>query len=79
MWFVYIIKSKRCKFKYVGCTSEVYKRVEEHNEGLCRSTKAYRPFELVAYVAVRGKFKALDLEKYLKTGSGTTFIKKHIL
>lgn len=64
---------------YVGYTSNVEKRLNEHNEGLNKSTKAYRPFKLDAYIAVQTKEKAKDLEKYFKTGSGIAFARKRII
>ena len=50
-----------------------------HNAGRVRSTKAYRPLILVAYVAVSTERKARQLEKYLKTGSGKAVLKKRVL
>ena len=29
------------------------------------------------YIALQDKYKAFELEKYLKSGSGRAFIKKH--
>lgn len=53
--------------------------MKEHEEGLVQSTKAYRPLELVAYIAVGSQTKALELETYFKKGSGKAILKKRIL
>jgi predicted GIY-YIG superfamily endonuclease len=37
--------------------------------GKVRSTKNHRPFRLASYIAVETKEIALDLERYLKSGS----------
>jgi len=36
------------------------------------------PLELDFYFAIKDKYKAFRLEKYLKSGSGRAFIKKHL-
>lgn len=79
MWYVYVIKSTKCKYKYVGATNDLERRVEKHNKGICKATKSYRPFELAAYLVVKSKDKAIKLERYLKTGSGAAFLEKRIL
>ena len=79
MWYVYIIESIEQDFLYVGRTWNVEKRLVEHNDRLVQSTKHYAPFELNAYVAVKTKQRAIELEKYFKTGSGKAVLKKRIL
>ncbi|HSR18788.1 MAG TPA: GIY-YIG nuclease family protein [Ignavibacteriaceae bacterium] len=79
MWYVYIIKSLTENFIYIGSTNSIERRLNEHNCGLCLSTKHYKPFELEAFIAVKAESKAKELEKYLKTGSGRAILKKRIL
>jgi putative endonuclease len=79
MWYVYIIKSVKSNFIYIGSTNKLKRRIEEHNLGLSHSTAHYRPFDLEAYVAVKTEQKARTLEKYFKTGSGKAILKKRIL
>ncbi len=79
MWFVYILKSINHSFTYIGFTNDLERRLDEHNQGLTQSTKHYAPFVLDAYLAVKTKAKAIELEKYFKTGSGKAVLKKRIL
>jgi predicted GIY-YIG superfamily endonuclease len=79
MWYVYIIKSNKFTYKYIGSTNNLYRRLTQHNNGECEASKPYKPFELIAYIAVKSKDKAIKLEKYLKTGSGAVFLEKRIL
>ena len=79
MWFVYFLQSVNHVFLYIGHTSDLEKRLREHNDGLNQSTKHYRPFELVGYVAVTTEANAIALEKYFKTGSGKAILKKRII
>ena len=64
---------------YVGSTHDLKRRLAEHDEGSSLSTKSYRLFKLVAYVAVENAGRARNLDKYFKTGSGKAVLKKRIL
>ena len=79
MWYVYILKSKLDGQYYVGSTVDLKRRIEEHNDGQCSSTRGRRPLELEAYIAVKEEAIARALEKYLKTGSGIATLRKRIL
>ena len=63
---------------YVGFSSNLKKRVEEHQKGLVEITKSRRPFELVYYEACCDKKKAVAREKSLKTGFGRSYLKRRI-
>ena len=77
-WYVYVLRSLKREFIYIGSTNDLRGRLYEHNTGLVQSKKAYRPFEVAAYVAVGTERKARELEKYFKTGSGKAILKKRI-
>lgn len=79
MWFVYFIESKTKQFLYIGATNDLQRRIEQHNSGNVQSTKLYRPFELIGYIALPTAIQARTLESYLKTGSGRAILKKRIL
>ena len=64
---------------YVGSTNDIGRRLIEHNSGKVDSTKCRTPLSLEAYFAIREKTKAIELEQYLKTGSGRAFLHKRIL
>ncbi len=78
-YYVYILKSKNHDRLYIGCTSDLIKRFNEHNSGKCFSTKSYLPVEIVYYEAYLSKTDAFDREKKLKHfGSGVAKLKKRI-
>jgi len=78
MWYVYILRSQKDGKFYVGSTSDLIRRLREHNEGSCESTRHRRPIELEAYIAVRQEDIARNLEACLKTGSGIATLRKRI-
>ena len=78
-WFVYVLVSRRRKWIYVGMTKDLVRRMNEHEQGLVQSTSYYRPLRLAAYIGVETEQKAVQLERYLKKGSGKAFLKKRIL
>lgn len=76
MYFVYIIRSSLTGKNYTGLTSNIERRLKEHNEGKTRSTKHGKPWELVYKEELPSLLKARQREKYLKSGSGREYIKK---
>ena len=77
MFFVYVLQSINFPERfYVGCTSDLQRRLKEHNKGNSVHTNKFKPWCLRAYVAFDGEEKAEKFEKFLKTGNGRNFQKK---
>ena len=71
MYCVYLIRSKINSEKtYIGFTSDLGQRLQEHNSGKSFHTADFKPWHLVAYFCFDTKEKAIEFEKYLKSGSG---------
>jgi putative endonuclease len=66
MFYIYLIQSERFGRFYIGITADVQKRLEEHNRGFVRSTKAYRPYRLVHVKVFQNKTAARKREIALK-------------
>lgn len=78
MHYVYIIISESFPGqKYIGRTQDFRSRVEKHNNGASLHTAKFRPWKLDAYCAFSEKTKAIRFERYLKSGSGRAFAKRH--
>ena len=75
MYYVYILKSENHWRFYVGMTSNIEKRVKEHNNGYTKSTKGYRPWKLFFYEEFETRIEARKREKYYKSGIGKEKIK----
>lgn len=78
MFYVYILKLFNNSF-YIGYSSNLKQRIEEHNYGSVESTKNLRPVKLVYYSAFSSQKKATAFEKYLKTSSGFAFRNKRLI
>ena len=77
MYYVYLIRSIAFfKQIYTGFTSNLKERIKAHNAGKSVHTAKYKPYELEVYLGFKSKQKAIDFEKYLKSGSGRAFAKK---
>lgn len=78
MWYVYILLCSD-KRTYIGCTDDLKDRKTRHEKGQIPATKERLPVELISYFAFSNKYTAFAFEKYLKSGSGRAFLKKHKL
>ena len=80
MYIVYILQSKKESARlYKGFTTNLKDRLERHNLGNVYHTAKYKPWKLIFYACFQTKKKALDFENYLKTGSGTAFMRKRLI
>jgi len=76
--FVYILGSDSDPDRhYVGRTSNVDGRLVWHNEGPCGYTKNHRPWSVIVSLEFPDESHAARFERYLKTGSGRAFAKRH--
>lgn len=78
MYYSYVLISRKDGKFYIGCTSDLKRRFEEHNAGLNKSTKFRRPFEIVFYEAFVSKKDAEVAEKFWKSGYGREVLKDKI-
>jgi predicted GIY-YIG superfamily endonuclease len=76
--YVYILRSlARSDQRYVGATHDLRDRLDRHNRGEVAHTSKYKPWRVETYVAFDDEARAFAFEKYLKSGSGRAFAKKH--
>lgn len=78
MFYNYVLQSKKNNKLYIGYTTDLRKRLKEHNQGLNESTKPYRPWELIYYEACLNEKDAKRREKYLKTTQGQRLLKSRL-
>lgn len=76
--FVYVLQSDSDPDRhYTGVTGHVEDRLEWHNRGPSGDTLEHRPWSLVVVIEFQTERQALRFERYLKSGSGRAFAKRH--
>jgi len=75
-YYVYVLQSMKKGNLYIGYTTELKKRLEEHNRGTVFSTKPYKPWNLIHFEGYRNNEDAQRREKYLKTSQGARLLKR---
>ena len=76
--FVYILTSTtKAATYYVGVTSDMPARLAAHNAGLNAHTAEHRPWRTLVVIEFDEEGPALKFEKYLKSGSGREFARRH--
>ena len=78
MFYVYILQSsgERERF-YQGVTRDLKARLDLHNAGHVSHTSKFKPWTIKNYFAFEDEQKAYAFERYLKSGSGRAFAKRH--
>lgn len=80
MYVVYAIYNRLLDKVYIGQTSDIYKRIKEHNlHTFAGFTSRFEgKWELIFKESVATRSEALKREKQLKSYRGREFIKTHI-
>ncbi len=74
--YVYILKSKLGNRHYIGSTSDIEKRIKMHNAGRVRSSKRYRPYDIIYFEIFATRSEAVNREYYFKTIEGYKYLKE---
>ena len=77
-WWVYAVKSVQNGRIYVGMSTDISRRIIEHNKKKVRSTKAYTPWVIIFKEFIGDRKKAREKEKYYKSGIGKEILKRKI-
>lgn len=75
-YYTYILQSQKNNSLYIGYSSNLRKRLNEHNNGKSLATKPFRQYELIFYEAFLNRIDAKKREIYLKSGWGSRSVKK---
>lgn len=78
MFYTYVLQSLKNRSLYVGYTNDLKVRFVQHNHGLNRSTRPYRPWKLIHYEACLDEEDAKRRERYLKTTQGQRLLKRRL-
>lgn len=71
-YYVYVLRNATLDFIYIGYSENLRDRINTHNAGKVKSTKRFKPLQLIHYEAYSNKKDAKRWEMYLKTNRGRT-------
>jgi putative endonuclease len=77
MFYTYVLEGVGGEL-YVGYTTDLKKRLQEHNQKLNSSTKRYGPWKLIYYEASLERLDSKRREGYLKTTQGKRLLKRRL-
>lgn len=75
MYVAYVLKSLKTGRHYYGHSADLTERLKAHNNGKVRSTKGYRPWEIIHYEEYPTKSEAYQREMFFKTIDGYNFLR----
>lgn len=75
-YYVYVLLSTKDRRFYVGFTTDLKHRLQQHARGEVTSTKHRRPLKLIFYEYFVNKQDAKSRETFLKSGFGKRELKK---
>ncbi len=78
VWVYLLVSRKDRQARHIGITDDVDRRLKEHNSGKGGAYSAkYASWELEIAIRFRDRAKAERFERYLKSGSGHAFARRH--
>ena len=75
MYYVYVLRSQVDGKLYIGYTTNLGKRLQQHQAGQVMSTNPRRPFELIFYEGYKSMEDAKRRETYFKTSKGKSSLR----
>ena len=79
MFYVYLLECQQDKSWYIGYTSDLRRRINDHQNGCgCRTTSIKNNWKLIYYEAYIEKQDAIGREKFLKSGLGRKYLNKQL-
>ncbi len=78
MFYVYVLRSLKNNYRYIGQTNNLEKRLLEHNEGMTKSIRFQIPFVLEHSEIFKTRIEAIRREKFLKSGKGREWLDNNI-
>jgi len=75
---VYVLRSLKDNFHYIGHTKDLDKRLRSHNDKKVRSTKAHVPYKVIYTEDYHSRTEAAKREYYLKQADGNIWLRQYL-
>lgn len=76
MFYVYFLKSTKNGDIYIGSTANIDNRLKLHNLGKVKSTKFYKPWQMLGYEEYESRAEAVKKEKFFKSHQQRDILKR---
>jgi putative endonuclease len=76
MHLLYILLNEKKNKTYVGITSNLFRRIKEHNEGKLFYTSKFGPWKIIYVECFKERGAARLREKYFKSAAGRRKMKR---
>ena len=74
IFYVYVLRSQKNGYRYIGQTNNLKRRLREHNLGLTKSIRFQLPFQIEHIEKYPTRKGAVKREKFLKSGKGREWL-----
>ncbi len=74
MYYVYVLRNHNNFNRYIGHCKNIPDRLNDHNFGKVKSTKAFIPWHLVHHEEFNTRVEAITRERFLKSGIGREWL-----
>jgi len=78
MYYVYFLKSLKNNDLYIGSTNNIENRIRLHNAGRVKSTRFYRPWQLLGSETYPTRSEAIRRERFLKNHQQKEILKNAV-
>lgn len=78
MYTVYVLRSLKTGYRYIGQTTDLARRLTEHNLGMTKSIKFQLPFILEHSEEFTTRIEVVRREKFLKSGQGRQWLNENV-
>jgi putative endonuclease len=78
VFYVYVLHSLSDRGLYIGYSTDLRKRLNQHKQGGSFATKTRGPWKLIYYEAYLEELDAKGRERYLKSGGGRRFLRSQL-
>lgn len=75
---MYVLRSETDSGLYIGYSADLRKRIAQHKRGASVATSYRGPWKLIYYEAYVEQADAIGREKFLKSGSGRSYLKRQL-
>ena len=76
MYYVYVLQSESDAGLYIGFSTDLRRRLLQHQAGKSQATSSRGPWRLIYYEAYALRQDAEGRERFLKSGAGRRYIAK---